>query len=500
MKKLFLLTSILALAACGGGGGGGGSGGGAPMRAAIDPASPIAAEVAASNAHVTSMTSEILVANDGSGHAPLLGRSARTSYEGRTYTSYRLDDVNFRFAGEETASLKFGLDADGKIISAGRYENGVLSNEGLFARSDDSSSLFCASKSQYEWSTPITSSGLADAIAPGHIPGGWDAAGIAAIISEHFGPSVTTARDNNNLDAAAVKSALIAEVSEELNDVLNSQENKAALTAAFADALAYYSGQINGAAIGDPEEIKMKVSVEGANAGLKFADFGTAHLRKSNSGDSIIKEEVYAAYLGGYDAVKVDRSNLDEGGTGFTGVAIAGIDHTTKTSGVKTKTGVQVRDNDAHLTMWRDGTARLTMNHLNNTEAGHTSEHWYNLTIDKGSGGAPVVTVGGSNTISGYDLPHEAEILAGDFAPIPSASGMVNFLDNQYDAEDREYIRNEGTDNAGARLSADIKPTAYGLNNVPEEATASFSFGDQAYDHGDYDEIAIYGAFGGAAD
>ena len=495
MKKYVFLTSVLALAACGGGSGGGHSDL-TPVRAAIDPTSPIATEVAESNAHITSMTSEVLVANNGDGRAPLLGRSASTNYEGRSYTSYRLEDVQFRFAGEENATLKFGIDGNGKIISVGRYENDVLSNEGVFARSGDSSNLFGAAKSQYEWSAPITSSGLAAAIDPGHIPGGWDADGIADIISVHFGPNVTTARDNNNLSESAIKSALIAEISAELDDVLESQENRDALTDAFADALAYYSGQINSANIGEPEIIKMKLSVEGANAGLKFADFGTAHMRKSNATETDIREEVYAPYLGGYDALKINKNNLDEGGSEFTGVAIAGIDHTIKTSGVKTKTGVRVRDDNAHLVMRQDGSADLIMNNLVVNDGGaHNGEKWYNLTVQKGADNVPVITISGSNEISGYDLPNETEILAGAFG---SDAGIVNFSENNYDNNDHEYVKNDGTGGNGTRSSANMNPTAYGLNGTPEEAISSFSFGDQKYySTGDYNEVAIYGAFGG---
>lgn len=111
MKKLTVLTSCLALTACFGGGGNGVTSGGsmAPVRAAVDPTA------VTSNANVTKMASEILVA---SGHTPELARSGRVHKNGIDYKSYRLDDVNFHVAtGVDDAYLKFNLDEIGKIDS-----------------------------------------------------------------------------------------------------------------------------------------------------------------------------------------------------------------------------------------------------------------------------------------------------------------------------------------------------------------------------------------------
>ena len=88
MKRYVILTSVLALAACGGGGsGGGGSGAGyiAP-RPAVTPG------VATSNAEITNMSSEIVVASNSDTPVSVI-RSATINDGGVTYTSYRLDDV-----------------------------------------------------------------------------------------------------------------------------------------------------------------------------------------------------------------------------------------------------------------------------------------------------------------------------------------------------------------------------------------------------------------------
>ena len=112
MKKLFLLTSILALAACGGGGGGGSSTPAAtPIRAAISP------DAITSNSNITSMASEVLVPKGGSGE--IIARAGSVNWEGQTYTSYRLDDVNFRVATSagENPTINFKMDNEGRIDS-----------------------------------------------------------------------------------------------------------------------------------------------------------------------------------------------------------------------------------------------------------------------------------------------------------------------------------------------------------------------------------------------
>ncbi len=112
MKKYLVLTSVLALAACGGGSGGGGAGAPAGVRAAVDPSA------VQSNSAITSMASEILVASDGSAPVLNIARSGSVVHNGKTYTSYRLDDVNFRVAtGANDANLKFHMDNIGKIDS-----------------------------------------------------------------------------------------------------------------------------------------------------------------------------------------------------------------------------------------------------------------------------------------------------------------------------------------------------------------------------------------------
>ncbi len=129
MKKFLVLTAVLALAACGGGSGGDGRGhaGGAvpaqhvvPVGTGLSGAEDfirsgfISDATNTSNGKVTSMTSAVVVAKDGSGSAI---RSAVMAHKGKEYAVYELDDVKLRLAdiAAEDGYLKIGLDNDGRI-------------------------------------------------------------------------------------------------------------------------------------------------------------------------------------------------------------------------------------------------------------------------------------------------------------------------------------------------------------------------------------------------
>ncbi len=125
MKKYLLLTSILALAACGGGSGGGGGshgGPGAPVLPDIPDGmrSAISTENASSNEVVTKMKSEVVVADKGGKSYLARTPMAIVGADGYTFTSYRLDDVKFFAADADTTNdgyLNLGINENGKIDS-----------------------------------------------------------------------------------------------------------------------------------------------------------------------------------------------------------------------------------------------------------------------------------------------------------------------------------------------------------------------------------------------
>lgn len=119
MKKLTMLTSVLALAACGGGGGGGGATSvGVPSAAVTVPdgfGRVVTTAAANSNANVTSMRSEVIVSS--ATNTPL-SRSASTTVGGVTFTSYELDDIKLYAADSSNTAngyLNIGMDDEGRI-------------------------------------------------------------------------------------------------------------------------------------------------------------------------------------------------------------------------------------------------------------------------------------------------------------------------------------------------------------------------------------------------
>ena len=111
MKKITILGSALVLAACGGGGSNhsGGSTVYVPPRPAVTSA------VATSNAQITNLPSEVVVASNSSTPVNVVG-SVTTTSGGVTYTSYRLDDVKL-------------FTAENKDVSGRSYVNLELNND-----------------------------------------------------------------------------------------------------------------------------------------------------------------------------------------------------------------------------------------------------------------------------------------------------------------------------------------------------------------------------------
>lgn len=116
MKKYFVLTSILALCACGGGGGGGV---GVSAANDITRVTTLGSGAAGSNSNITKMKSEIVI-NDAT--SEFVARSATTNYNGKTYTVYKLDDVDLALADNSGGDVYFNFTLD----TNGRIDKGTL--------------------------------------------------------------------------------------------------------------------------------------------------------------------------------------------------------------------------------------------------------------------------------------------------------------------------------------------------------------------------------------
>ena len=130
MKKYFVLTSVLALAACGGGGSSSSSGINHSPVSSITVPDELEGRVSAteSNSKITSMKSEVVVSSNSNAS---LSRVAHTYTDenGVTFKSYRLDDIKLYVAeaGQtDNGYLQIGMNEDtGRIESMKMVTGGV---------------------------------------------------------------------------------------------------------------------------------------------------------------------------------------------------------------------------------------------------------------------------------------------------------------------------------------------------------------------------------------
>lgn len=116
MKKYLVLTSVLALTACGGGSGSGGSG--ADVNTVVVPGDLAGRVTATDNDVITKMKSEVIVASNSDNP---LSRKATVEKDGVTFASYRLEDIQLYaadFAHTDNGFLQIGMDEN-----TGRIEN-----------------------------------------------------------------------------------------------------------------------------------------------------------------------------------------------------------------------------------------------------------------------------------------------------------------------------------------------------------------------------------------
>lgn len=156
MKKFAVLTSILALAACGGHGG---ESDFVNPDAEIYRAANVSTNAISSNKHITNMVSGLLVENGGNNVvAPSANRSSTTTFNGKTYDYYRLDDVVFA-TGEldddnNPVYFKFYVQDDGRIDKIGWEGDGE--NWAAQRGTGDQDEIFTETKENTNFKNDIT--------------------------------------------------------------------------------------------------------------------------------------------------------------------------------------------------------------------------------------------------------------------------------------------------------------------------------------------------------
>jgi len=137
MRKSLLLTSVLALTACGGGGGGHGGmpGGTTPNEPELLNAATLI-DTSGSNSEITNMATAVVVKNNSSYISFARASSDPDSESHPGYTIYKLNNVDFRLAETEDAIFNFEIDNDGRIIKAVANDQeiprGTGENSGVF--------------------------------------------------------------------------------------------------------------------------------------------------------------------------------------------------------------------------------------------------------------------------------------------------------------------------------------------------------------------------------
>ncbi len=377
MKKCLILTSVLALAACGGGSGGG--------KPGIIPDSGMRASETAitSNSHVTSMASEILVAKDGT--SPSIVRSGTVTNGGKEYISYHLDDAKFYYdtePGDEYVS--FGIDEENGRIKEIRMYNGDKLEE-MAVREDsanDDSSVF--RNNVYKYNVTV---------------------GANTYYTDSLAPKQYTVDEIKN----AFRDAWEDEVPENtMNDIISSvTENM------------------------EPTEYVHRNVVDLQGKGLarklRYADFGyTTILAKEihEDGDGVGDDNniVY----GGYEIKEIKNPENLAGAT-FTGKAIAALGPVHENGSTKIETG----DTATQLQIDASGNTTLTMPFNN----------WYTVTVNKPVDGNYSVSWTGDTSLTGentYALDSEKPvnnletniIYYGDNNVASEAVGGVGFQNN----------------------------------------------------------------------
>jgi len=139
MKKYLILTSVLALAACGGGHHGGN---GSPRSVLVSQ------DTIDSNKQLTNMATQILIAKDGTSQN-IARPSSTAEYNGVEYEVHYLDEAEFKTAAfadkfdtiNKSAVLTFTLDDDHKIVGMHVEDKSTWGDEGIVLKRDDDNKL-----------------------------------------------------------------------------------------------------------------------------------------------------------------------------------------------------------------------------------------------------------------------------------------------------------------------------------------------------------------------
>lgn len=354
MKKTLILTSVVALAACGGGSGGGNAPGvqNSGMR--------VSSDAILSNKNVTSMASEILVAKNGT--VPDIVRSASVVNGGTEYIAYHLDDATFFDSDmdvDDGEYIKFGVDKDGQIDKISWHRENIVES---VDRDGPDTNVFTENVWQYRVGVHVEGQ-------PG-MQNWYDTDSLPVIDREY--------------SKAEIKEAF----REKYGDSLTPEDYVMLDTEIDNDNMTRYEythhNVINLQGKDMPESNK-----------LRYADFGyTTILDNDDYQNNIQVGEDTSTIFGGYDDIKEIKHTQDFRDMNFTGKAIAVLGPAWGNG----DTLIETADTATTLSIDNNGTQTLTM----------PFDNYYTISVEKPQNGNETISWTGSTT-TGYDLGNPSQ-------------------------------------------------------------------------------------------
>ena len=431
MKKYFVLTSVLALCACGGGGGGGVGIGtpSTPIRAAVSD------DALTSNSHVTSMASEILI-NTGN-PSDRVARSGTVSLNGKTYKSYRLDDVNFRVAtGANNAYMKFHMDTNPETF--GQIDSLVMNvgtgKQYMDRRSDDTADFRGI---VYEYVTVDEYGNDKDVVTRLVYAPSNDVQDFDTLSAQASCPNGETCRWDRIDQAFRV-----------VSEGTTGNESTDFKYADFGKLLTTNFGKYKDITDDDTLAAAKTLRTVADSDGHITTDF------TENWGDLTFSTDDYDTFAGGYSILrKTPSENMY-----FKGKAVGSVYATDSAN--HPDAGLALQDNNATL-HFVDGTETLSMNFTN----------WYDVTVTK-TGNNNQIVFDNYNNANDYFKFHQ-----------DTGSGVItnNFTTTVDDLDGETHTKTEGLLDMGY----------YGLN-TPEEAAGMVRYKEIYNDVSDPDNNVQY--------
>ena len=408
MKKLLLLTSVLTLAACSSGH----SSSGAPSVTPVPPP-PVSTSAAASNAEITGLPSEVLVASNGG--SPRIVRSMKkTTSGGVTYTSYRLDDVKLFIAENfdtppARAYINLELnDSTGEIDAVKMMVGGAAS--GRVVRDTTDTTTFQGPIFEY-------------------CPNDSDNAVFRVVDNGQTFAQLTALETTNSLSGGHWN-----RVDERM--VFETKGNAGGLNLQYAD-FGYFNPvyRTKYTYLEDDEEIA------NARNGVSRADLHGNQQDKIRTNDQFndaLASEDYQLFAGGYaiEGTTMKDTLTPENGTSYSGNALGRI--YVKSGGDLAKA---YTTSAATLTISANGLQTLSMPFNTHSD---TADTFYDVTVTKTAGGEIDFTFDGSPSNAAYNKLAAPTSTVKDFNPgyyginTPvEAAGTVRF--RQVDGESHEW-------------------------------------------------------------